>query len=820
MEGEQCLRPTDTSPVKGHHRTESSYSRNVSVLEMYVPGSPGDSHMTLPSPSPSTPSGLVEDALGMTIPGLSPTPSSGPSPSKLKNLVNEELVMPTSQMTPSARDSDDSKARGSPPITRRNSHGKKTASSDPANLANESESPDPKIPERSAMRSLPQSGSRTHLAGNADKETPLNHENRPKLTLNGSRASSTANITTSSSTSGKQLFSAYKANTDSPSGGSAASISSASMAKASNTPFKFSTPTTSHFSILTATTPPASRLDTPPSTSANTTAPLPESPASFSGEDIMKGLDDLDFKRLEADDTVFGGTALGAESGPDPEPMINETNLEPSPPPEVNIEAVVDDASLKKVLAQPFDIYGFRKQSSVSKITRAEYDKWYTEYGPYMMRRRQKWDHLLKQHGLGSSSMNGSGSRSSTGSRPSATGPMEIPSRFPPKSDKVKKLIRRGIPPEWRGSAWFFYAGGYEKLNKHRGVYDTIVADTAKVHNKDTEVIDRDLHRTFPDNIYFNANLDRVSGETAPPPNNPSSSTTSLAADTPMIHALRRVLVAFAHYQPHIGYCQSLNFLAGLLLLFMPEERAFWMLVILTERIIPKVHAATLEGVHTDQGVLMLCIKEYIPSLWAILGRGPDGEMLSDDKMLARMPPVTLVTSSWFMSVFVGILPVETALRVWDILWYEGSKTIFRISLTVCNMCLEQDKFKRPKGDGAEVEQIELFQFMQNYPKTILDPNQLVDLCFKKIGGYGFGRLSQDEINNCREFVSKQREKLSHSRKARGLLSEMTAAERQSLLGSDDIHDVYGFNRSIMSGVVWNKSISNRMKKKFSMKSK
>ena len=120
----------------------------------------------------------------------------------------------------------------------------------------------------------------------------------------------------------------------------------------------------------------------------------------------------------------------------------------------------------------------------------------------------------------------------------------------------------------------------------------------------------------------------------------------------------------------------------------MEEEKAFWMLVILTERIIPKVHLANLEGVHTDQGVLMLCVKEYIPQLWQVLGKNFDGETLSEDKILSRLPPVTLVTSSWFMSVFVGILPIETTLRLWDILWYEGSKTIFRFSLTIFKMCL------------------------------------------------------------------------------------------------------------------------------------
>lgn len=485
-------------------------------------------------------------------------------------------------------------------------------------------------------------------------------------------------------------------------------------------------------------------------------------------QSIMKGLDDLDFKNLSHDDTF---TKVEAVVSSGPTKRIQQCN---------------DVALIRTAIKLPYDIYGFKKVSNLSRFTFEEYNQWFEPYAHYMIRRKQKWEQLLKHNGL-----------NIDGSNP--------PQRFPPKLDKVKKLIRRGIPPEWRGNAWFFYAGGYEKLNKNVGVYDNIVRDTTGVQNKDTEVIERDLNRTFPDNIYFN---DAILNElTTTPGNTPQS-------ETAMVKALRRVLVAFAHYQPQIGYCQLLNFLAGLLLLFMDEERAFWMLVILTERIIPRVHSANLEGVHTDQGVLMLCVKEYIPTMWSMLGKTMEGEQVSEDKMLARLPPVTLVTSLWFMLLFVGILPIETVLRVWDIMWYEGSKTIFRISLTVCNMCLEQEKFRQ---SPANLEQIELFQFMQSYPKLILDPNLLIDNCFKKIGGYGFGSLSQDEINNCREFVQKQREKLNQ-RKSKGLLSEMTAEEQRSLMGDEDIHDIYGFNRSIMSGVMWNKHISTKMKKKFAMR--
>lgn len=341
------------------------------------------------------------------------------------------------------------------------------------------------------------------------------------------------------------------------------------------------------------------------------------------------------------------------------------------------------------------------------------------------------------------------------------------------------------------------------------------MVETRDIQNKETEVIERDLFRTFPDNIYFNASISKD------PPTREVSYTRE---ETALIKSLRRVLTAFAHYQPQIGYCQSLNFLVGLLLLFMDEERSFWMLVILTERIIPNVHLADLEGVHTDQGVLMLCVKEYLPTLWDTLGTDFEGERLKEDNVLARLPPVTLVTSSWFMSLFVGVLPIETALRVWDILWYEGSKTIFRISLTIFKMCIDSPEFQSQQTPGAgENQQVELFQFMQGFPKQILDPNLLIDHCFKKIGGYGFGSLSQGEIDKCRDFVARQRQKM-HLNTKRKDLTEMTEEEKQSLMNStsgaekENIHDVYGFHRSIMSGIVWNKSISNKMKRRFTGK--
>lgn len=104
-----------------------------------------------------------------------------------------------------------------------------------------------------------------------------------------------------------------------------------------------------------------------------------------------------------------------------------------------------------------------------------------------------------------------------------------------------------------------------------------------------------DLHRTFPDNIRFKPD--------PPPGSKRLSRMQQQQLETPIVQQLRRVLVAFSRHVPRVGYCQSLNFLAGMLLLFMTEERAFWMLYILTHNHLPGTHEVNLEGSSVDQWV-------------------------------------------------------------------------------------------------------------------------------------------------------------------------------------------------------------------------
>ncbi|KAF9163093.1 hypothetical protein DFQ27_002364 [Actinomortierella ambigua] len=408
----------------------------------------------------------------------------------------------------------------------------------------------------------------------------------------------------------------------------------------------------------------------------------------------------------------FGGLSSShSDHGSGPRTKSKSSHLKPIPAPQ-NKENE-DEEHVER------DQYGFKKESQW--LSHQDFVIFETSYVPVMERRRQKWAIFMNDsHG-----------------------------ELPPRSAKLKRYIRKGIPPALRGDAWFVYSGAKDKCDANPGLYNRLVSQAKRQGqaNEHAEVIERDLHRTFPENINFKSQVTN------------SAIDGSLQVNTEnvvAIQALRRVLLAFSLHSPSIGYCQSLNYIAGMLLLFMEEEHAFWTLSVITQNFLPEgMYDVTMEGANIDQAVLMTLIMERLPHIWAKFSNGATHVELDEG---AGLPTVTLVTSHWFLTMFINILPVESVLRVWDCFFYEGRKILFRMALTI----LKMHESEITKIDDP----LEVFQVVQNIPKRLIDCHKLMETCFKRVGAFDLTTKDIDRRYN--HFRTKRRLARAASTSSRG----------------------------------------------------
>mmetsp|Transcript_14535 Transcript_14535/g.21892 ORF Transcript_14535/g.21892 Transcript_14535/m.21892 type:complete len:533 (-) Transcript_14535:129-1727(-) len=213
---------------------------------------------------------------------------------------------------------------------------------------------------------------------------------------------------------------------------------------------------------------------------------------------------------------------------------------------------------------------------------------------------------------------------------------------------ELKDLIRNGIPNDYRGAIWWACSGGAGKMisaapESFNG-YLMIAMSSPSPAEHD---IMKDLHRTFP----CNESLNTEEG----------------------IESLRRILLAYAVRNREVGYCQSMNFIVAVLLMYLSEEQAFWVLAALVEDILPRnYYTASMLGCRVDQAVFQSCLAWKLPKVFS--------HFREHDMILEP------VTCSWFLCLYVNSLPLKEVLRIWDCVFWEGNVVLFRVGLAVCKI--------------------------------------------------------------------------------------------------------------------------------------
>ncbi|KAI0220694.1 GTPase-activating protein [Massospora cicadina] len=202
----------------------------------------------------------------------------------------------------------------------------------------------------------------------------------------------------------------------------------------------------------------------------------------------------------------------------------------------------------------------------------------------------------------------------------------------------LQRSVRRGVPVAMRGMVWQLLAG--IRGTGLMAVYAQLLAQTSP-HEKS---ITADLPRTFPQLAFFQSR--EGSGQ----------------------ESLFNVLKCYSLYDAEVGYCQGLSFLAGPLLLNMPDEEAFCVLV------------RMMEGLR----------HHFTPAMEGLQVRTHQFERL----MAARLPQVhrhlqeqgiqsTMYASQWFMTLFAYRSSMRLVFRVLDVLLLEGCDILVKVALAL-----------------------------------------------------------------------------------------------------------------------------------------
>ncbi|XP_038046172.1 EVI5-like protein isoform X2 [Patiria miniata] len=282
------------------------------------------------------------------------------------------------------------------------------------------------------------------------------------------------------------------------------------------------------------------------------------------------------------------------------------------------------------------------------------------------------------------------------------------------KSKQLKELIRLGIPHHFRGIVWQLQCNAFNSPLKDK------YAEYLKMTSPCEKVIRRDIARTYPEHDFFKEK------------------------DGPGQETLFNVMKAYSIHDREVGYCQGSAFIVGLLLMQMPEEEAFCVLVkLMQEYRLRELFKPSMAELGLCMFQLECMLQELLPELFR--------------HFTSQGFHTSIFASPWFLTLFAVGLPISLARRIMDVFISEGMEIIFRVGIAMLQLNYE---------DLLRLDMEEMLRFLQKIAPKFheAEPEVLMSTAFQvKYNAKKMKKLEKDYL----AFKTKENEDQIEMRRLR-----------------------------------------------------
>lgn len=275
----------------------------------------------------------------------------------------------------------------------------------------------------------------------------------------------------------------------------------------------------------------------------------------------------------------------------------------------------------------------------------------------------------------------------------------------------IFKLTKIGFPSRIRGELWETFAGSltdrfFSSQNIGSKSYKQYLDDLVNMESFSFEEIEKDLRRSLPEYPAYQ--------------------------NEEGINSLRNVLMAYTLKDPEVGYCQAMNIIVAVLLLYVDEEQAFWLLSSICERYLPAYYYPTMHGALIDQSVFEKLVSDYLPLL--------------SNYFSSKNIQLSVACLSWFLCIFLNSIPLHLNIRILDWFFFDGPKVLFQIGLAILKINADKLMTLHDEGELMNFFKLYFVSLEKPYNSKLSNFNHLILVSYRE-----FNFLSHEMIQEIRK---------------------------------------------------------------------